>query len=235
MRLRPRRGGCGAWRLTPPLRLRAAANAEDVAAAKASGTADALLARLHLTPAKLAQLAGAHSTLIRRFLSPFHAAFALLSPPLRLALVPAPRADACATHAAGARAIAAQPEPIGKALSRMEVAPGLELTRVAAPLGVLLVIFEARPDALPQIACLAIRAGDGLLLKGGREALRSNAALHAVVADAVAAAPGVGRGLVAQVTSRGAIDDLLQLVRDGVRAGIRRGPLIEMHCCGRAG
>ena len=108
------------------------------------------------------------------------------------------------------------------------MSPGLELTRVAAPLGVLLVIFEARPDALPQIACLAIRAGDGLLLKGGKEAARSNAALHAVVHAAVgaapgvdpglvAAAPGVGRGLVAQVTSRGAIDDLLQLVRDALR------------------
>jgi hypothetical protein len=132
------------------------------------------------------------------------------------------------------------------------VADGLTLTRVAAPLGVLLVIFEARPDALPQIACLAIRAGDGLLLKGGKEAARSNAALHAVVAKAVGAAPGVDPGLVAQargarraararvrvcacfaccgfaslcvfyrvcarvcaqVTSRGAIDDLLQLVR----------------------
>ena len=106
----------------------------------------------------------------------------------------------------------------------MEVSPGLELTRVAAPLGVVLVIFEARPDALPQIACLAIRAGDGLLLKGGREALRSNAALHAVVADAVAAAPGVGRGLVAQVTSRGAIDDLLQLVRHAMCARNQERP-----------
>jgi hypothetical protein len=78
------------------------------------------------------------------------------------------------------------------------VADGLTLTRVAAPLGVLLVIFEARPDALPQIACLAIRAGDGLLLKGGKEAARSNAALHAVVAKAVGEAPGVDPGLVAQ-------------------------------------
>jgi delta-1-pyrroline-5-carboxylate synthetase len=100
--------------------------------------------------------------------------------------------------AAGARAIAALPEPIGAPLSKLEVAEGLELTRVSAPLGVLLVIFEARPDALPQIACLAIRAGDGLLLKGGKEAARSNAALHAVVAAAVGAAPGVDPGLVAQ-------------------------------------
>ncbi len=84
------------------------------------------------------------------------------------------------------------------------MAEGLELTRVSAPLGVLLVIFEARPDALPQIACLAIRAGDGLLLKGGKEAARSNAALHGVIAAAVGAAPGVDPGLVAQarVTAR---------------------------------
>ena len=82
---------------------------------------------------------------------------------------------------------------------------------MASPLGVLLVIFESRPDALPQIACLCIRAGDGLILKGGKEASRSCAALHAVVVAACAAEPSVGGGLVASVTSRGAVDDLLAL------------------------
>ena len=65
----------------------------------------------------------------------------------------------------GIRAIARQEEPIGTLISRTELADGLVLDKVTSPIGVLLVIFEARPDALPQIAALAIRSGNGLLLK----------------------------------------------------------------------
>ena len=79
---------------------------------------------------------------------------------------PSPRAAAAAT-ADGIRAIAQQEEPIGRLLSRVEVAEGLVLDKVSSPIGVLLIIFEARPDALPQIASLAIRSGNGLLLKVG--------------------------------------------------------------------
>ena len=68
----------------------------------------------------------------------------------------------------------------------MEIAEGLELEKVTAPIGVLLIIFEARPDALPQIAALAIRSGNGLLLKGGKEAARSNACLHKIITDCIA-------------------------------------------------
>lgn len=109
----------------------------------------------------------------------------------------------------GIRAIAAQEEPIRRALQRTEVAEGLVLEKQTAPIGVLLIIFEARPDALPQIASLAIRSGNGLLLKGGKEASRSNAALHKIIVDAVGAP--LGADLIHLVTSRDEIGDLLKL------------------------
>jgi gamma-glutamyl phosphate reductase len=71
----------------------------------------------------------------------------------------------CNPAADGIRAIAKQEEPVGRLISRMEIAEGLVLDKVTSPIGVLLIIFEARPDALPQIASLAIRSGNGLLLK----------------------------------------------------------------------
>ncbi|KAK9823707.1 hypothetical protein WJX72_004820 [[Myrmecia] bisecta] len=113
---------------------------------------------------------------------------------------------------AGIRSIAAQEEPIRKVLSRLEVAEGLTLEKVTAPIGVLLIIFEARPDALPQIAALAIRSGNGLLLKGGKEASRSNTVLHRIIVDTIADAhPEVGRSLINLITSRADVDQLLKL------------------------
>lgn len=125
--------------------------------------------------------------------------------------------------AAGVRAIAAQEEPLGRLLARTELADGLVLDKVTSPIGVLLIIFEARPDALPQIAALAIRSGNGLLLKGGKEAAASNAILHALIVDAVAeVAPSVGRDLIGLVTTRDDIDALLKL-HDVIDLVIPRG------------
>ncbi|GLI60859.1 hypothetical protein VaNZ11_003074 [Volvox africanus] len=123
----------------------------------------------------------------------------------RLVLKPAKIAQL----AEGIRAIAAQEEPLGKLLRKVEVAEGLLLDKVTVPIGVLLVIFEARPDALPQIASLALRSGNGLLLKGGKEATHSNAALHKVIVDAIG--PDLGPDLIALVTSREEIESLLAL------------------------
>lgn len=124
------------------------------------------------------------------------------------------------TLSAGIRDIARVEEPIGRRLSALEVSPELRLERVTAPLGLLLVIFESRPDSLPQIAALSLRAGNGLILKGGREAAHSNEALHRVITEAVEESSGgrVSRDVISLVTSRGeisqllALDDLIDLV-----------------------
>ncbi|KXZ44728.1 hypothetical protein GPECTOR_63g53 [Gonium pectorale] len=123
----------------------------------------------------------------------------------RLVLKPAKIAQL----AEGIRAIAAQEEPLGRMLRKVEVAEGLILDKITAPIGVLLVIFEARPDALPQIASLAIRSGNGLLLKGGKEAAHSNAALHRVIVEALGS--DLGPDLISLVTSREEIEGLLAL------------------------
>ncbi|KAG2685886.1 hypothetical protein I3760_10G147200 [Carya illinoinensis] len=123
----------------------------------------------------------------------------------RLALTP----RKISSLAKSVRKLAEMEEPIARVLSRTELADGLTLEKTTSPLGVLLVVFESRPDALVQIASLAIRSGNGLLLKGGKEAKRSNAALHKVITSAI---PGsVGSKLIGLVTSREEIPDLLKL------------------------
>jgi delta-1-pyrroline-5-carboxylate synthetase len=100
-------------------------------------------------------------------------------------------------------------DPIGQVQKRTELADGLILEKTTCPLGVLLIVFESRPDALVQIASLAIRSGNGLLLKGGKEAVRTNAILHKVITEALP--ESVGKKLIGLVTSRDEIPDLLKL------------------------
>ncbi|KAJ6325188.1 hypothetical protein OIU76_012303 [Salix suchowensis] len=107
------------------------------------------------------------------------------------------------------RVLANMEDPIGHVLKRTELADGLVLEKTSSPLGVLLIVFESRPDALVQIASLAIRSGNGLLLKGGKEAKRSNAILHKVITTAIP--DTVGGRLIGLVTSRDEIPDLLKL------------------------
>ncbi|XP_027913507.1 delta-1-pyrroline-5-carboxylate synthase-like [Vigna unguiculata] len=114
-----------------------------------------------------------------------------------------------ATLANNIRIIANMEDPIGRVLKRTELAEGLILEKTSSPLGVLLIVFESRPDALVQIASLAIRSGNGLLLKGGKEAKRSNAILHKVITEAIP--DSVGAKLIGLVTSRAEIPELLKL------------------------
>jgi len=85
----------------------------------------------------------------------------------------------------GIKQIAHAKDPIGDVIARREIAAGLMLEQKTVPIGVLLIIFESRPDCLPQIASLAIKSGNGLLLKGGKEAKNSNRFLHKLIHDAI--------------------------------------------------
>ena len=122
-----------------------------------------------------------------------------------------------ADAAAGLRSLRGLPEPVGRVLSRTELDDGLVLTRVTCPLGVIGVIFESRPDALVQISALCLKSGNACLLKGGREALRTNRVLAAIVREAAATA-GVPDGWIQLLETRDevaemlALDDLVDLV-----------------------
>ena len=90
-----------------------------------------------------------------------------------------------ATLGAGIRQLAEMKDQLGVVKSKRELAEGLELSLKMVPIGVLMIIFESRPDSLPQIASLALASENGLMLKGGKEAVHSNSALHDVIGDAI--------------------------------------------------
>ncbi|KAF7144485.1 hypothetical protein RHSIM_Rhsim04G0162000 [Rhododendron simsii] len=152
----------------------------DVAAAESAGYDRSLISRLALTPWKASSILG---TVLLFF--------------------------EISGLAKSIRTLAEMDEPVGQVLKRTELAEGLDLEKTSCPLGVLLVVFESRPDALAQIASLAIRSGNGLLLKGGKEAMRSNTILHKVITSSIP--DTVGAKLIGLVTSREEISDLLKL------------------------
>lgn len=86
---------------------------------------------------------------------------------------------------AGVRDVTRLPDPIGDRQIHRELADGLVLERQSCPLGVIGVIFEARPDAVTQIAALGIKSGNGVILKGGSEAVNSCEAIAKVMQNAL--------------------------------------------------
>lgn len=112
-----------------------------------------------------------------------------------------------ATLAAGLRQLASLDDPLGVVKSKRELAEGMELSLITVPIGVVMVIFESRPDSMPQIAALSLASGNGLLLKGGKEAISSNAAIHKVIGEAIEAGSdgAIKRDIIALITSRGQV------------------------------
>jgi glutamate-5-semialdehyde dehydrogenase len=83
------------------------------------------------------------------------------------------------------RSLIKQEDPIGRLVSSTELDSGLVLDRVTCPIGVIGVIFEARPEALVQISSLCLKSGNAVILKGGSEAHRTNETLAKVISKAV--------------------------------------------------
>ena len=111
------------------------------------------------------------------------------------------------------RSVIRLPDPLGRKLSVMELDEGLVLTKESCPLGVVAVVFESRPDVVPQVASLALKSGNAILLKGGSEAALTNEALMSVWNEALGEC-GLPQAAAQLLQSRSEVLDLLNLNRD---------------------
>ena len=110
----------------------------------------------------------------------------------------------------GLKSLTKLSDPVGKELLKTELDDDLVLTRVSCPIGVLGIIFESRPDALVQIASLALKSGNACCLKGGSEALNSNRILFEVIEKASIEA-GLPKGWIVLMESRTDVAEMLLL------------------------
>lgn len=147
-----------------------AANAEDMADARAAGTADGLLDRLLLTPERIEGMA------------------------------------------VGLERLACLPDPVGRVLEHRTIDCGLDLTRVSVPLGLVAMVYEARPNVTADAAAICIRTGNACILRGGSLAQRSCVAIARALGDAVEVC-GLPRAAVSiiETTDRAATGALMGL------------------------
>jgi gamma-glutamyl phosphate reductase len=101
-------------------------------------------------------------------------------------------------------------DPIGKTLLATELDDGLELYKVSCPIGVIGIIFESRPDALVQISTLCLKSGNGVLLKGGSEAIETNRVLADVISKATDKA-GIPSNWIKLLETRTEVNEMLKM------------------------
>ncbi|HEX8103394.1 MAG TPA: glutamate-5-semialdehyde dehydrogenase [Solirubrobacteraceae bacterium] len=145
----------------------------------------------------------------------------------RLALTP----ERVAAMAAGARSIAALPDPVGEVIDGFRLPNGLDVRKVRVPLGVVAVVYEARPNVTIDAAALCLKSGNAVVLRGSSSAAASNAVLASVAADAALAAglPAGALGLVAGggreelaelATQTGVVDLIIPRGGEGLKAAL---------------
>lgn len=118
----------------------------------------------------------------------------------------------------GLRAIAEQPDPVGRVLSEWDRPNGLHIQRVSTPLGVIGVIYESRPNVTADAAALALKSGNAVILRGGSESLNSSAAIHACLVQGLREA-GLPEAAIQLVPTRD---------REAVGAMLRAQGLIDV-------
>lgn len=137
-----------------------------------------------------------------------------------------------AAMAAGVREIEKLEDPVGEVLEQRDLASGIELTKVRVPLGVIAVVYEARPNVTIDCAGLTIKSGNAIVLRGSSYAERSNAALASIVrqgleeaglpADAAVLLSSEDRESLAELaTADGLIDLLIPRGGEGLKAAIQ--------------
>ena len=126
--------------------------------------------------------------------------------------------------AAGVEAVADQADPVGVELARWTRPNGLDIARVSTPIGVIGVVYEARPNVGVDAAAIAIRSGNAVILRGGSECLRSGLALHTAVKAGLAAA-GLPQACVQMVPTadRAAVGAMLSGLDGSIDLMIPRG------------
>ena len=110
----------------------------------------------------------------------------------------------------GIRDIAELPDPVNKKLLVRELDENLTLYKVSCPIGVLGIIFEARPDVIAQISSLAIKSSNAVILKGGKEAVNTNKKTMEIINGALAEISGFPKNLLQQVFTREDVAKMLE-------------------------
>lgn len=121
-------------------------------------------------------------------------------------------ADRIKAMADGARQVASLPDPCGRVLSEYKKDNGLLIKKITVPLGVIGIIFEARPNVTVDAAALCLKSGNAVILRGGKEAINSNTALADIMREALAKA-GFPQDVIQLVgdTSRRSANDMMHM------------------------
>jgi glutamate-5-semialdehyde dehydrogenase len=112
---------------------------------------------------------------------------------------------------AGIRDVIHLEDLVGRTMSSLELDNGLELYQVSCPIGLIGVIFESRPDVVPQIMALCLKSGNSTVFKGGSEAINSNRAIFNILAEAIEKVEGIPKGAFQLMETREEVMDILSM------------------------